>query len=269
MDPMSSMWAWLAYDLRRYRQSRGETLAAAGSAMGVSPQTFSNYEATFRRPDLKGVKALDKAWNTLGHFTRIFTYAQTAHVPDWFREHLEYEARARILRIWEPLVVPGLLQNEEYARTVFKVEGANDERANDVEADVRVRMARQELLSRKSPPRVHVLLDEGVLDRPVGGPKIMRAQLAHLLEVSQLPNVNLRVHPRSDGYHRGLAGPFKIMTCDPEGDVAYTEAAEGGRLVLDSAGVRRFAARFDDIGAEALGRTATRELIKRVMEVMI
>jgi hypothetical protein len=65
-----------------------------------------------------------------------------------------------------------------------------------------------------------------------------------------------------------LAGAFKIMTCDPEGDVAYTEASEGGRVVLDAKDVRRFNVRFEEIGADALGRAASRDLMQRVMEAM-
>jgi hypothetical protein len=130
---------------------------------------------------------------------------------------------------------------------------------------VDARMARQKILARKTPPRISVLLDECVIDRPVGGPEIMRAQLSRLLEISHTPQMTIRIAPRSGGYHLGLAGAFKIMTCEPEGDVAYTEASEGGRVVLDSTDVRRFVVRFEEIGADALGRSASRDLIQRVM----
>ncbi|GAA4631945.1 hypothetical protein GCM10023196_063330 [Actinoallomurus vinaceus] len=197
------------------------------------------------------------------HFVRLFTFAQEGHDPNWFREHLLYEARAYALRIFEPLIIPGLLQTEDYARVAIATEGSGDP-----EADLKLRMDRQRILTRKNPPRLHVLLDEGVLDRPVGGAKVMREQLARLLEVSEQPDVVVRVYPRSAGYYLGLTGAFKIMSCDPEGDIAYTEAAEGGRLVLDGPGVRRFVVRFDEIGADCLSRSASRDLIKRVMEEM-
>jgi hypothetical protein len=167
------------------------------------------------------------------------------------------------VRIFEPLIVPGLLQTADYARVAITTEGSAD-----VERAVATRMARQKILKRNPPPRLSVLLDECVIDRPVGGPEIMRAQLERLVEISFMPNVTVRIAPRSGGYHLGLAGAFKIMTCTPEGDVAYTEASEGGRVVLDSADVRRFVVRFEEIGADALGRVASRDRIQRVLETM-
>ncbi|MEV5704695.1 helix-turn-helix transcriptional regulator [Actinoallomurus sp. NPDC052274] len=266
INPDASLWHWLAFDLRRYRQARKQSVTEVGRVMGVARTSVSNFEAMRRRPDVDHLKRLDAAWRTGGHFLRLLTFARLNHDPNWFKEHLFYEARARMLRIFEPLIIPGLLQTEDYARLAIVAEagGASEK----TEADLKLRMDRQGLLTRKDPPRLHVLLDEGVLDRPVGGPDIMRRQLARLLEVSELPNIVLRVRPRSAGYHVGLMGAFKIMTCAPEGEVAYTEAAEGGRLVLDGTGVARFVTRFDDIGAECLSRSASREMLKRAMEAM-
>lgn len=266
INPDASMWHWIAHDLRRQRQGRKLSVTQVGRIMGVARTSVSNFEAGRRRPDVDHLKRLDVAWQTGGHFLRLLTYARLSHDPNWFRAHLDYEARARALRIFEPLIVPGLLQIEEYARIAIVTEAGGH--SEEVETKLRLRMARQECLARPTPPRLHVLLDQGVIDRPVGGPAVMRAQLARLLEVADLPNVVVRVIPRSAGYHIGLEGAFKIMTCVPEGDVAYTEAAEGGRLVLDSAGVQGFAVRFDEIGADALSRSASRELIEHVREGM-
>jgi transcriptional regulator with XRE-family HTH domain len=262
INPDASLWHWLAFDLRRYRQARKQSVTEVGRIMGVARTSVSNFEAMRRRPDVDHMKRLDATWLTGGHFLRLLTFARLNHDPNWFKEHLLYEARARVLRIFEPLIVPGLFQTEDYARTVLVAEGAED-----VATDLQIRITRQEILHRKNPPRVHVLLDEGVIDRQVGGPSIMRDQLTHLLAVSEPGGpVTVRAVPRSAGYHRGLKGAFKIMTCDPEGDIAYTEASEGGRLVLDGTGVARFVTRFDEIGADALSRSTSRDLIKRVME---
>lgn len=264
VNPDASLWHWLAFDLRRYRQARGLSLAGVGKIIGATRQTVSHFEAMYRRPDVAHVKPLDTAWETNGHFLRLLTFARLNHNPNWFREHVELEARSRVLRIFEPLVVPGLLQTPDYARVALTSGGGN----LDIESSLQARLSRQEVLSRPSPPRTWVLLDEGVIDRPVGGPAVMRAQLAHLLEMSERPHVVIRVSPRSAGHHVGLDGGFKIMSVSPEGDIAYTEAAEGGRLVLDGSGVQQFELRFDQIGAEALSRTATRERIQHVMESM-
>jgi transcriptional regulator with XRE-family HTH domain len=263
INPDASLWHWLAYDLRRYRLAHRQSVTEVGRIMGTARTTVSNFEAMRRRPDLDHMKRVDAAWRTSGHFLRLLNFARLNHDPNWFMEHLAYEARSRVLHIFEPLIIPGLLQTPEYARVTIGAEGGED-----VDTAVQTRMARQDILTRKQPPRLHVLLDECVLDRPVGGPAIMRAQLSRLLEVGDLSNVVIRVFPRQAGYHLGLTGAFKIMTCEPEGDIAYTEASEGGRLVLDGAGVARFTLRFDEIGSECLSRSASRDMIKRAMESM-
>lgn len=266
INPEASLWDWLAFDLRRFRQARHLSVTQVGRIMQTARTTVSNFESGRRRPNVDHMKRLDVAWDTGGHFVRLLQYARLNHDPNWFRAHLEYEQRARALRIFEPLIIPGLLQTEAYARTLITMEaGGETERAK---ADLKLRMARQAILTGENPPRVHVLLDQGVIDRPVGGPAVMRAQLAHLAEVATLPNVYLRAFPRSSGAHPGLMGAFKIMTCIPEGDVAYTDASEGGRLVLDTLGVDRFAVRFEAIGADCLSRAESRDLIRQVMESM-
>lgn len=263
INPDESLWHWLAVDLRRYRLARRETVQAVSDIMGTNRENVSSMEAMRRPPNEDHLIRLDAAWQTDGHFVRILKYARRNHDPNWYVEHLHYEERAKSLRLWEPLKIPGLLQTPEYARAAISTEGSTD-----VDAAVTARMARQSVLTRKDPPRMLVLLDESVVDRPVGGPKVMREQLRRLLEVSALPNVTLRVAPRRIGYHRGLAGAFKIMTCVPEGDVAYTEASEGGRVVLDGGDVQKFVVRFEEIGADAMPRTESRDLINRAMETM-
>jgi hypothetical protein len=128
-------------------------------------------------------------------------------------------------------------------------------------------MARQELLSKPNPPDLWVLLSESVLDWPVGGTEVMRAQLARLLEFSELPHVTLRVVPKSAGAYEGLDGPFKVITVE-EGELAFVDAPNGGRLVMDAAEVRGLRLRFDRIGAVAQPVDSSRSLIKQVMETM-
>src|SRR5262249_40536598 len=163
---------------------------------------------------------------TGGHFLRLLTYAKLGHDPDWFKEHVSYEARATVLKIYELALVPGLLQTEAYPRACFIAA-----RIEDVEAQGAPRLARQETLIRRPRPHLWVLLSQSVLDWPVGGPEAIREQLARLLEVSNERNTSIRVVPRSAGAFIGLDGAFKVLTV-AEGDVAYTEAHGGGRLIL-------------------------------------
>ncbi|MBA8954642.1 Scr1 family TA system antitoxin-like transcriptional regulator [Actinomadura namibiensis] len=256
------MWAWLAYDLRFYRtraRMNGETF---GRIIGVVRSTVSRLESGELRIDEKQAGALDKHFATGGHFLRLLTYAKLGHDPDWFKEHVSYESRAFLLKIYELSLIPGLLQTPEYARACFTAAGVED-----VEGYVTARIARQETLTRSSRPLMTAVLSQSVIDWPVGGPEVMRAQLAHLLAVARDPNMIVRVLPRTAGATIGLDGSFKILSVD-EGDVAYTEAHGGGRLILAPSEVRQFGVRWDGISAQALPEDASRSLIENAMEVL-
>lgn len=259
-DPMSSMWAWLAHDLRFYRERAGITGTDLGKIINCVRSTVSRLESGDLKITEEQAKILDSLWQTGGHFLRLLKYAKRGYNPNWFNEHLNYEIMAARIRVWEHALIPGLLQTEEYARTIFTLEGVPD-----VEANVAARMIRKEIFNRPDPPIVWALLDENAIDRPVGGPEVMRAQLDHLLEISESANMMARVVPRSVGYNAGLSGAFKIMTVDGA-DVAYTQSTSGGRLVEDPTEVREIAVRYDRIGVEALSRGDSRDLIERVRE---
>jgi transcriptional regulator with XRE-family HTH domain len=264
LDPDSSLWDWIADDLRFWRLKHGLSGSQMGQIMSCSRHTVSNLEAgRFKLTDAQA-KAVDEKLDLNGHFQRLLKYAREGHDPDWFREHLEYEGKAKQLRIFELSMVPGLLQTEAYARAQFTEAGVRD-----IEGQVASRMARQQILSRESPPPplVWVLLDQGVLDRPQGGPKVMREQLTKLLELSELHYVSIRVVPRSVGWHYGLEGAFKVMTVGAT-DVAYSESAGGGRLAQGTSEVEEYAIRYDKIGVKALPEDSSRRLIKEMMEAM-
>ncbi|MFI0351514.1 helix-turn-helix domain-containing protein [Actinomadura sp. 9N407] len=261
LDPMSSLYAWLAHDLRFYRTKRGLTGTQVGKIIGCVRSHVANLEAGRARIDMKQARLLDEEWDTGGHFQRLLWFARSAHDPDWFKQYVQYEFQASVIRVYQGQVVPVLLQTEDYAR-VFLV-GA---RVKDIEPAVQARTERQEaVFNGKNPPLLVVLLDEDALDRPVGGPEVMRAQLQHLLDLSEKPNVIIRIIPRSAAWHLGLNGPFQIMSLESR-EIAYVGAQHGGRLVEDPAEVRDLAVDFELIGAKALSEDASRIRIKELME---
>ncbi|HEY7486645.1 MAG TPA: DUF5753 domain-containing protein, partial [Streptosporangiaceae bacterium] len=182
--------------------------------------------------------------------------------PNWLQEHLDIEARSSVIKTYEALVVPGLLQTPEYACALFAADGVAD-----VEKDVEQRMARQAILTRNPPPQLWVLLSENALDWPIGGAEVMRKQLAGLLEASEQPNMGIRVLPRSAGAHAGTTGSFKIMSTE-SGDVVYTESPGGGRLVPSAEEVRKYGIKYDRIGQHALPEVQSRDKIKQAMEAI-
>jgi len=140
-------------------------------------------------------------------------------IPEGFDLYIGLEEAVSALSWYESELVPGLLQTEDYARTVIQADKP-DVDDDQIERRVHVRMARQALPTRATaPPTADVILNEAILRRPVGGPQIMAAQLERLADSASLPNVSVRVLPFSAGLHHGLmSGPFEILRFPLNGD---------------------------------------------------
>jgi transcriptional regulator with XRE-family HTH domain len=254
------MWAWLAHDLRFYRNQRGLSGDSVAKLINCARSSLSRLENGEAKLDEGQAAALDERWQTGGHFGTILWYARLGHDPNWFKQHLDIESEASVIKVFEALVIPGLLQTPEYAYQLIAAGGPPD-----IDELLEERLSRQSVLNREPPPVLWVLLTENALDWPVGDAEVMRKQLAYLLEVSERPNIGIRVVPRSARAHFGLDGSFKIMSGD-YGDIAYTESPGGGRLVPSASEVRSYVLRYDRIGQKALPEDLSRDLIKKVME---
>lgn len=263
LDPDTSHWDWLASDLRVWRTERNMTQAAVGKILGVTKTQVSNWESARENLPSKHAETLDMVWRTDGHFARLRRLAERAHDPGWWSQYTPIEAQASRICYWALAIIPGLLQTEDYARALLE----NGQIIEDVEATVGARMARQEVLSRDTPPELRALINESALDQPVGGPEVMREQLVHLMKLSHWRNVILRVVPRSVGAHIGLDGSFAILT-GAKDSAGYMDANTGGRLTHDPTRLDDLHRRFDLIGSEALSASASRGHIERIMEAM-
>ncbi|WP_349666483.1 DUF5753 domain-containing protein [Actinomadura xylanilytica] len=207
-------------------------------------------------------KRLDKAWGTGGHFERLHLFACTGHDPDWFKQYVQYEMVAEIIKVFHGKSIPLLLQTEAYAQGVLRAAGHVDE----AEATTRARMKRQEILVRKNPPFVWVVIDQEVLECIVGGRQVMREQIAHLIRLAEMPRVCVRIVPREAGWHPGHDGPFQVLKVLGR-EVAYAGAQVGGRLIEAGDEADILAVRFDEIGALALSRAASLDLMRRTIGV--
>jgi uncharacterized protein DUF5753 len=183
-------------------------------------------------------------------------------IPSWFENWLEAESKADALKIWQPLIVPGLFQTAEYARALFIAAGEDAERADEL---VTARLERQAILDRPRPPHVVAVLDEAVLHRLIGTSAIMHDQLTHLVGVAERPNISIETVPSSTGANAGLSGGFQLAWCDGAPDVLNMNGvedvtAEGRSLVRHATIV------FDRVRGDALPRTASRALILEAAE---
>jgi hypothetical protein len=145
-------------------------------------------------------------------------------LPLWFRAYVDLESAAALIRTYEGQFVPGLLQTTDYMRAVIggAYLGAAPE---EVERRVTLRLARQQVLERADGPRLWAVVDEAALRRPVGGPKVIRAQLERLIDATRLPKVTLQILPFGAGAHPAMVGAFSILRfADQElPDVVYLE----------------------------------------------
>jgi hypothetical protein len=223
--------------LRRLRTDMGLTREEAAEAIRASEwkiHRLENGQVGFKQRDivdlLRRYRVTDPA--EIGELLAMAREANnpgwwqryTDVLPQWFRAYVDLESAAALIRTYEGQFVPGLLQTDDYMRAVIR--GAHlDDSAEEVGRRVRLRMARQTLLTRELPPRLWAVVDEAALRRPVGGREVMRGQVERLLEAAKLPNVTLQVLPFGAGAHPAMLGAFSILRfADQEfPDVVYLE----------------------------------------------
>jgi transcriptional regulator with XRE-family HTH domain len=148
-------------------------------------------------------------------------------IPNAYANLIGLEAEAATIRTYEPELVPGLLQTADYARAVIRT-GRPGDTSGEIGRRVEVRLERQEVLTRSSPPppKVSVVLNEGVLARRVGGPEVMRAQLEHLMKERDRANITVQILPFSAGEHPAMVGPFTMLT--------FLDAADPGVVNVEN-----------------------------------
>ncbi|MET8334164.1 helix-turn-helix domain-containing protein [Streptosporangium canum] len=266
-DPYISTRIRFGTELRKFRLAAGFSQRKLGEAIHLSISQLSMIENGHRAPTLKLAGKVDEALNLGTTLTGLLDRLNRAEaqLPRWFRPWLDFEREAEALRVWEALMVPGLLQTEDYARAILSSKPGTT--AEQAEEKVAARMERQRILRRPMPPMLWVVLDEGVLHRPVAGPDVMRGQFEHLLEAGESLRISLQVLPYAALNVLGLLGSFTIADL-PRGNrpVAYIDSQSMEDRVSDrSHDMRNLAFRYDAIRADALSRRESLSLIKETM----
>ncbi|WP_246121973.1 helix-turn-helix domain-containing protein [Pseudonocardia cypriaca] len=262
--------------LRRRREAAGVTRERAGEAIRASPAKISRLElgrVGFKERDVAdlltcyGVRDpaeraqfldLARQANTPGWWHR---YADL--LPSWFETYLGLEQAASVIRNYELQFVPGLLQTRDYARAVTML-GHTD--PVEVERRVELRMQRQALLTGPHPPTLWAVVDEAALRRSLMGREQSRAQLTHLIEMNELPNISLQVAPFSYGGHAAAGGPFAILRfAEPDlPDIVYLEQLTSALYLDKRADVEHYAAVMDRLCAQVEQPDRTEEILTRI-----
>jgi transcriptional regulator with XRE-family HTH domain len=186
-------------------------------------------------------------------------------LPTWFEPYIGLESEAARLRDFQSMVLPGLLQTEDYARAVLRA-APSAAPAGDIDRQVALRMERQAILGQAAPPGLWVVLSESVLRVQVGGKGVMRGQLRRLIEIAARPHVTLQVLPFSTTAHVQPISPFTILDFSDPADptVVYLEHLSGSLLLENTDEVAHYTVVFDHLRAEALGTAQSADLIARL-----
>ncbi|MCO6007546.1 helix-turn-helix transcriptional regulator [Actinoallomurus purpureus] len=219
--------AFVAKELRRAREQMGMTQAALAKAIFASDSLVAAWESGRRVPKPKYVAPLVEILGIDAILARMISELVTSDAPEWLGRLLELEGRSSSLSTYQPLLVPGLLQTEDYAREVLHRSGRH---YPDVDELIQARLERQSILTTDNPPLLVAIMDESVLRRPVGGPGVMREQLAHLIEVADRPDAVIQIVPSDVGAYPGLAGGFLILGFDGR-EAVYVDDAFSGDII--------------------------------------
>ena len=263
----------LARQLQALREKAGMSHEQAAQAIDSSESTIRRMERAEGGLEPLTVKSLLMAYGVSdpGEIDAFLALSRDASkpgwwhsyddmLPSWFRAAVGLEESASLIRAYEPQVVPGLLQTEGYIRAIT---AASSPAATEdfTERAVALRLARQQLLGRPDPPEYRVVLDETVLRRTIGGHKVMRAQLEHLIQAAGQPQVTIQVIPFAAGWHPALYGMFNIFRFPAAQlpDIVYTEALTGAYYLDKPDESARYTEALDRLCAQAASpeRTVT------------
>lgn len=270
----------LGCELRLLREAAGLTGEAVAEQMSWSDSKVSRIETGKISVTWGDVSDLLDAYGVSDTAVRdaLITLARQAKTQGWWHPYTDLlkrpyatyiglEAAAEVLRVYEPLTIPGLLQTPGYARAVI---ATNTRELTDTEIErlIEVRLRRQEVvLSGDDPLRLHIILDEAALRRETGGPAVMHEQLERLVQAAAHPRTRLQVLTFEQGSHVGMAGNLTVFTfpdTDNAADVAFIDTGIGSLFVERRAEVQAARDTFDELTAQALSPQDTLALLTQI-----
>ncbi|MFD9139754.1 helix-turn-helix domain-containing protein [[Kitasatospora] papulosa] len=263
----------LGQELCRLREIKGMTAEEVADRLLVSQSKISRLENGRRSISQRDVRDLCGVYEVADHrvVDSLMQMAKDSRQQGWWHAfgdipysvYIGLETDAESLRVYEPQIVPGLLQTRSYAEAL--INGALPEAPpSDIEKRVNVRARRQDRVNAPEHPlRLWAVIDESALRRLVGGKQVMLEQLEHLVEQSKLPHVTVQVLPFEMGAHPGINGQYAILEFPDAADssVVYIEGVTSDLYLEKANDVQRYSVMYEHLRAQALNVDQTREFI--------
>ncbi|MFF5256371.1 Scr1 family TA system antitoxin-like transcriptional regulator [Streptomyces leeuwenhoekii] len=251
--------------LALYREAAGYTQRSLGEVFVISEQQIASIEQGRRplKPDL--AEKLDELLGTKGALSAALRHMPEVDlVPLWAEEYLDREREAITISWYESLLVPGLLQTEAYARSVF-LSRVPVYDGDEIEQFVAKRLERREILHRKVPPTASFVIWEAALRDRLGGQDVYVEQIQYLREYADVPGIALQILPLGRTSHAGLEGPFILLETPEHQRLAYSETQRGSTLVADPDEVGILSQKYAMLRTQALNTEDTRDLLDRLL----
>jgi transcriptional regulator with XRE-family HTH domain len=273
----------LGQELRSLREASEMTVEAVAKELDWSPSKVSRIETTAIKVGMVDLRALLDVYGITDQERRagLLELGKESRETAWwmrlndrtpvrsFKDFVGFEAEARQILTYEPSIIPGLLQTERYMREILRAFFTEDA---DIDEVVKLRLTRQDLLTRaEDPVKYTAIIDEAALRRAAGGKNradVMVAQIDKLLTLGERSNIAIRVLPFESGLHPGMNGNFTVLELPHHGDpdIVYVEAVTEAVLLNDPERLRYFHRVFDAVQQEALGRQASEDFLRRARE---
>ncbi|WP_328513994.1 helix-turn-helix domain-containing protein [Streptomyces mirabilis] len=246
------------------REHAGLSREEFGERVRFSKHTVASVELGRRMPDPTFVERAEEVLGETGALRKAATHlARQPGLAAWFRQWARLETTAITLYTYECRMIPGLLQTEAYARTLFtnQLPLLDDEQ---IEAQWVARAERQRLLRERPNTAFAFILEEGLFLRRTGGVEVTRGLIDHVLGFAELRNVELQVMPQVQETHAGLDGPMRLLETPENTWFAYCEGQRGGLLIPDLKEISVLQRRYARMRAQALNFENSVGLLQRM-----
>jgi transcriptional regulator with XRE-family HTH domain len=262
-EDIPAIWAGYGKLVKLFRKKAGLTQQELADATGYSYEQVASIEQGRRPAKAAFTEGAERVLGAGGVLAELQSEVDRAKLPKFFQDFAAIETEAVSRFAYDPLLVPGLLQTEDYARALFSSHCPPlDEET--IELHTEARLNRQKLLTKTPMVQLSFVVSETALTNQMGGEEVMCRQLEHLLRVGGLRNVELQVMPAASGYHPGLNGAFVLLETLEHEHFGYIEAQEVGVVISDSAKVSALGLRYGKLRSQALNVGESAGLMRRL-----